>query len=1813
MSKRIGRLPILTAIVAGVAVTAAAPSAFADVFINEIHYDNTGGDVGEAVEVVATAGEDLSLYSVELYNGSGGVTYGSSPYALPAGSTDCSGATIATLNFPANGLQNGAPDGLALIGPGPTVVQFLSYEGSLTATNGTAIGLTSTDILVSEDGSGPIGESLQLNGSGTSYADFAWSPSATATFGACNTSQSFAAALPNLSIDDVSMAEGDGGTTTFTFTVSIDATSASDVTFDYATADGTAMLADNDYVEITTTAGTITAGTQTTTIDVTVNGDMTLEPDETFTVELSNVVGANVTDGVGTGTILDDDAAELVINEVDYDQAGADIAEFVELKNVSDSIIDLSLYELVFVNGAAGAPYNTFALSGSLGAGHYFVLCGNAANTPNCDLDVSPNTDLIQNGSSDGIILRLAGGGAVEDSLAYEGNSAGATEGTGASAADSNAIDFIGLSRFPDGTDTNDNDTDFSLRCISPGKANIAADTSCPAPTAIVPELSISDASVTEGGNLVFGVTLDIDASAQFDVTYTIVDGSATVADNDYDNAGSGGTITFTGGTAGTVDIIVPTIGDATPELDENLTVVISNVTAGDAVIVDDTGVGTILNDDGALPTVSISDATPVAEGNGTGNDLVFNVTLDINAATEFSVTYNIVDGTATVADSDYDNTGSGGTITFTGGVAGTQQIIVPTIGDTTYENDEQFTVVISNVSAGNAVISDDTGVGTIQNDDRAPVWVIQGAGAFSPFVPGASLGSNTNGATVDIKASVVTAVAYRADNNNQQAFFMQTPDAESDGNAATSDGIYVYSSTPVAIGDLVEVSGTVQEYYGTTEIGSATVNVISSGNALPTPVIFSAGSGMPSLDPTTLTCPGSGPGGTNNDDTNFECFEGMLVSIPEAIALQGNRRRTNDNYSELQFTPRAQRSLREQGVRYPDATTLANAAAGMWDGNPEVMEMDPDIARRGATGPTPGIDTEIAGGATFSASGVLTFDFGDYVFWPTTLNVDAASNVLPRPVDAAVSSELSVGSFNMLRFCDIITGEHVYTCDSPEPDQPALDAKLVKLSAYVREVLRSPDVVGVQEVETQAILADLATQISNDGGPTYTAYLVEGNDGGGIDVGYLVKDSRVKNATVTQYLAAETWDDPACSPCAPEPALHDRPPLLLEADFQPTPSDPLMPFAIINNHTRSRGGVDTGDERVRAKRFLQAKSIARLVQDFQTATNTFAGQATNTTPLILVGDYNAYQFTDGYVDVVGMIAGTYDDNANTCAPSNAVTDCKLGGQNIVSPALQNLVLSVDANEQYSFLFTENFGLVMGYSTPNPARDVATGQILDNVLANHLAVPYVTNIQYGRANTDASINGADLGSGPDGAGGTQLSQAIGSSDHDGVVAYFETDCSGALKGDANADTDNDGICQLIDNCPADANDGQEDANGNGYGDACDAAPVADDDAYAATEDTTLNVSAPGVLVGDTDTEQDSLTATLVSGPATGNLTLNTDGSFDYTPAANVCDNITPVTFTYQASDGGSTSNTATVSITVACVNDAPVANNDSYNATEDTTLNVSAPGVLGNDTDADGDGLTASLVSGPATGSLTLNSDGSFDYTPAANVCNATPVTFTYMANDGTADSNVATASILVACVDDPAVLADDTASVDEDAAATAIDVLANDVDPDSVLLISGFTQPANGTVVVTGGGTGLTYQPDANYCNTGGTTDDFTYDANGQTATVRVTVNCLDDDAVAVDDAATVTQNSSANLIDVLNNDTPDPDFALSIDSVDASSAQGGSVSISGSQVSYTPANGFCGTTDTFSYTLVGGSSATVTVTVDCLPAAIFADGFED
>jgi hypothetical protein len=313
---------------------------------------------------------------------------------------------------------------------------------------------------------------------------------------------------------------------------------------------------------------------------------------------------------------------------------------------------------------------------------------------------------------------------------------------------------------------------------------------------------------------------------------------------------------------------------------------------------------------------------------------------------------------------------------------------------------------------------------------------------------------------------------------------------------------------------------------------------------------------------------------------------------------------------------------------------------------------------------------------------------------------------------------------------------------------------RLEKFSRYIREVLLAPDVLGVQEVENLGTLQDLAARIqADDATLVYTAFLVEGNDVGGIDVGFLVRDTVQVNA-VTQLGATEilTFDGSL---------LHDRPPLLLEGEYvgNVTP----FPFAVMNNHTRSLGGIDDPADgpRVRQKRLEQAQSIAQKAQDFQTTHPAV--------PLAVIGDLNAFQFTDGYVDVVGQIAGDFDPADNL-----------VSGPDLVSPNLTKQVLSLPVLEQYSFIFG------------------GSAQVLDHALTSQAAAPSVRGFEYGRGNVDA----AEIFL-------TDPTTPLFSADHDGFALYLMTD------------RDGDGFLDDQDNCPAIVNPDQTDTDGDGAGDLCD--------------------------------------------------------------------------------------------------------------------------------------------------------------------------------------------------------------------------------------------------------------------------------------------------------------------------------------------------------------------------------------------------------
>ncbi|OQY22801.1 MAG: hypothetical protein B6I35_05225, partial [Anaerolineaceae bacterium 4572_32.2] len=365
-------------------------------------------------------------------------------------------------------------------------------------------------------------------------------------------------------------------------------------------------------------------------------------------------------------------------------------------------------------------------------------------------------------------------------------------------------------------------------------------------------------------------------------------------------------------------------------------------------------------------------------------------------------------------------------------------------------------------------------------------------------------------------------------------------------------------------------------------------------------------------------------------------------------------------------------------------------------------------------------------------------------------------------------------------------------------------------------------------------------------------------------------------------------------------------------------------------------------------------------------------------------------------------------------------------------------------------------------------------------------------------------------------------------------------------------------------------------------------PDAADDNAKTDEDTAVTVD---VLANDSDSDGDSLTVNSVTQPGHGTVTNNGDDVV-YTPDANYNGDDS---FTYTVSDGAGGTDSATVSVTVNPVNDAPDAVDDTAETSEDTAVNID---VLANDSDPEGDSLTIDSVTQPNHGTVTVTVTVNGDdvvYTPDANYNGDD--SFTYTISDGAGGADSATVSVTVNPVNDAPDAVDDTAETSEDTAVN-IDVLANDSDSDGdSLTVNSVTQPGHGTVTVNGDD--VVYTPDANYNGD----DSFTYaisDGAGgaDSATVSVTVNPVNDPPEAEDDSG-VTNEDAAITVNVLVNDSDADGDTITVTQV-SDPAHGSVVDNGDGSITYTPDEEYSGE-DSFTYIISDGAVTDIaTVMID-------------
>lgn len=620
-------------------------------------------------------------------------------------------------------------------------------------------------------------------------------------------------------------------------------------------------------------------------------------------------------------------------------------------------------------------------------------------------------------------------------------------------------------------------------------------------------------------------------------------------------------------------------------------------------------------------------------------------------------------------------------------------QLDVTVNGDTTPEATETFTVTVTNVNG--ATISDGQAVGRIVSDDPMPIGQVQGTAVESPYA----------GAEV-LVSGVVTGV--RAD-----AFFLQD---SGDANAATSDGVLVYTSSipTVSVGNAVLVKGNVVEYRPSqdptsppfTQITSPTVTPQGTG-ALPAPVVVT----------TAETDPAGGL-------SQLEKYEGMRVSVPTLTVIAPTRATLSETnggatsqglfYGVL---PGVARPFREAGVQAPDAAPVVNAP--VFDNNPERIRVA-SLALLGAAA------IDVATGQTVTGLvGPL-----DYAFRCYTVDVDpAAVSPAPvvsgpaaaQPVPDATADEFTVATLNVQRFFDAVN-------DPPTSDfEPVLTPtwyanRVAKASLLIRTVLRNPDVIGLQEIEKKQVLLDVAANIATNGGPSYLAEWIAGNDPTGANVGYLYKASpRLTGVTIAQIPGSLAEPMPGSSS-----KLFDHPPLALRAAVNHPTNGQSYPITVIDNHAKSIGGV-TNEAFTQTKRQKQAEFLATYLDSIQDSEN-----------LIVIGDMNAYEFNDAFVDVMGTILG------NPTPPDEVL----VSSPDLVDPNLVLLTTSARPG-RYSYNFDGN------------------AHYFDHVAVDEGVATIVTRV----ANAHAGSDFPPAGISPSGVYGDPT-RPERLTDHDPVVAYF---------------------------------------------------------------------------------------------------------------------------------------------------------------------------------------------------------------------------------------------------------------------------------------------------------------------------------------------------------------------------------------------------------------------------------------------------------
>ncbi|MCR9253694.1 MAG: cadherin domain-containing protein, partial [bacterium] len=1352
---------------------------------------------------------------------------------------------------------------------------------------------------------------------------------------------------PGISIDDVTVTEGNSGTITADFTVSLGAVSGKTITVDYSTSDNTATDVDGDYDAIATTTLTFNPGETSKTVSVTVNGDSKDESDESFFIDLSNPTNATITDNQGEGTITNDDTAPGI------------------------SIDDVTIAE---------------GNSGTITADFTVTLDAASGKTITVEYSTSDNTATDTDGDYDAITTTILtfNPGETSKTISVTIN--------GDSKDEDDESFFVDLSNPTNATITD-----------SQGEGTITNDDS-------VPAISIDDVTVTEGNsstvNANFTVTLDAASGKTITVDYSTSDNTATTADSDY-NAIATTTLTFNPGeTSKTVSVTVS--GDSKDEDDESFFVDLSNPT--NATITDSQGEGTITNDDSA-PGISIDDVT-VTEGNSGTITADFTISLDAASGKTITVDYSTSDNTATTADSDYDAIATT-TLTFNPGET-SKSFSVTVNGDLNVENDESFFVDLTN--AVNASISDNQGIGTISNDESGPQITIGDAtvtegntGSVSAIFTVSLDASSSSTITVDYTTSDNTASSANGDYDQVSTTTLTFNPGE------TSHSIEVFVN-----GDLLDEED--ESFF--IDLSTATNATIADNQAE----------------------------GTITDDD-----DAPSISINDVSVTEGNSGTSTATFTiSLDFE-----SGKSVSVDYATSDNTATTADADYD---QIGTTTLTFAA-GETSKT--IDVTINGDETEESDESFLVDLTNAV------NASIADNQGEATIeddDAPALPELTISDVSVTEGSEVVTIN--VNLSTVSTDDITVDYVSVTNTAEDKDFVSGSGSLTILAGETSA---SFDVSINDD-------------DTVEIDESFFINLSNVVNATIIDSQAEITIEnDDSTELSISDSSIEESDESSNMASFVVTLSNP-SDFTVEVDVQSVEGSANSGTDYITFNSQTITFEPGEISKNIDIEVNgdlvvesdeTFTIELSNPVNATIANNSATGTIEDDDIASIGIVAdidgeegasnGQFTIFSDRIFEEDVTIEYELSGTSVVGEDFEDfgssvilpknaITVSIPITILEDNIVEETETIVITLlSTNNSKANIGSSSADELAIIDNDSNPIITAASFSIA--ENTSNGTSVGTltASDDSGtsfsGWEIIGGNSDQDSDNELPFSINASTGEILVNDSDDLDRESISEF--DLEVIVSDGDNESSSAvisiSISDVNDVNPIITAGQSFTIAENQASASSLGFLQA-TDGDITETTFTdweIISGNdlnifslsgSTGELFISSNVNLDF-------ENNTSHTLEISVQDGENTSAIETVLITVTNVNDNnPISIGESYTLNEDEDLTISSPGVLENDLDLDGDNVGAVLVTNVENGTLNLNADGSFYYLPNPDFYGVD--SFVYTANDGENNSEETTVEITVNPINDsPTItsIADITAS--ENQVVGPINFTLSDVD----------------------------------------------------------------------------------------------------------------------------------------------------------------------